>query len=51
LFLVAVACLAAYRFIARGAGNQELAIASSVAWAFFMIFRPFLFGAMRSQRR
>ena len=39
LLLVALACLAAYRFIARGAGHQELMILSSVVYVFFMVFR------------
>jgi hypothetical protein len=49
LLLVALACLAAYRFIARGAGHQELMILSSVVYVFFMVFRPFIFRGMMSR--
>jgi hypothetical protein len=49
LLLVALACLAAYRFIARGAGHQELMILSSVVYVFFMVFRPFIFRGMLSR--
>ena len=52
LLLVALACLAAYRFIARGAGHQELMIlSSSVVYVFFMVFRPFIFRGMMSRFR
>jgi hypothetical protein len=49
LLLVLLACLASYRFIARGAGHQELMILSSVVYVFFMVFRPFIFRGMMSR--
>jgi hypothetical protein len=49
LLLVLLACLASYRFIARGAGHQELMILSSVVCVFCMVFRPFIFRGMMSR--
>jgi len=49
LLLVMLACVAAYRFIARGAGHQELMILSSVVYVFFMVFRPLIFRGMTSR--
>ena len=51
LLLVLLACVAAYRFIARGAGHQELAVLSSVVYVFLIVFRPFIFRGMASPQR
>ena len=50
MLLVMLACVAAYRFVARGAGDQDLVVLSGVVYAFFMIFRPFIFRGMVGSR-
>jgi hypothetical protein len=49
LILVFLACIAASRYIARGAGQQDLMILSSVVYVFIMVFRPFIFRGMMSR--